>query len=66
MTIEIGKLSIKSSVDHGAGAKDKEKDKDKDADQCCTKPGARDSQAGPWRVEVQRQAEEAAMALRER
>ena len=64
MPIEIGKLSIKSSVDNGAGPK--EKDKEPDGEQCCAKPGARDSQAGPWQVDMRRQAEEAAMLLRER
>lgn len=73
MTIEIGKLSIKSSVGDGRdkGADKKkgaEQDDDKDDGDCCGKPGARNrtSQAGAWLADLRRQAEELAERARER
>ena len=69
MSIEIGKLSIKSSVGEGQGRdkdenkgkpKAKDKDKDKDDGECCGKPGARnqDSRAGAWHADARRQAQQ--------
>ncbi|WEF34304.1 hypothetical protein [Pseudoduganella chitinolytica] len=69
MTIEIGKLSIKSSVANGNDT-DKKKDQEKDQDEgeCCGKPGARNrtSQAGAWLADLRRQADELAERARER
>ncbi|AVR97123.1 hypothetical protein [Pseudoduganella armeniaca] len=68
MTIEIGKLSIKSSVGDGKD-KDAEKkqDEDKEDGDCCGKPGARrTSAAGAWLADLRRQAEELAERARER
>jgi hypothetical protein len=68
MTIEIGKLSIKSSVGDGKGKEaDKKKDDDKDDEECCGKPGARrNSAAGAWLADLRRQADELAERARER
>lgn len=69
MTIEIGKLSIKSSVGNGRDKDaDKKKEDDKDDGECCGKPGARNrtSQAGAWLADLRRQADELAERARER